>query len=96
MANSSHNHISRPNYTSICYSIILKTGASLRCQNKSLTKKIKIRIKMKKIGFVVQVLTLIIALPLLSILELNHVKQKAPAKKTVNYVIAPVEKGSIS
>lgn len=51
---------------------------------------------MKKIGFMVQVLTLIIALPLLSILEINHANEKAPAKKTGNYVVTPLQKNTSS
>ena len=49
---------------------------------------------MKKIGFVMQVLVLIIALPLLSILELNHANQKFDGKKAGSLVIAHTEKSA--
>ncbi|MEO6550096.1 MAG: hypothetical protein ABIN94_18985 [Ferruginibacter sp.] len=43
---------------------------------------------MKKIGFMVQVITLIAALPLLTIMELSHVPKKTSAKNTSEYVNA--------
>jgi len=49
---------------------------------------------MKKIGFLVQVLTLIIALPLLTILELNHVNQKPGGKKNNSYVTIPAQESA--
>ena len=49
---------------------------------------------MKKVGFIAQVLTLTIALPLLTILELNHANARTAAKKTGSFVIAPVEKNT--
>ena len=46
---------------------------------------------MKRIAFVMQVLTMVIALPLLTILEINHVSEKALVKKTSSYVNAPLK-----
>lgn len=51
---------------------------------------------MKRIGFIVQVLTLIAALPVLTIIELNHVTHKVNVKNENSYVIAPAEKRSVS
>ena len=51
---------------------------------------------MKKIAFVMQVLTMVIALPLLSILEINHVNEKAIVKKTGSYVNAPIKSSAFT
>ena len=45
---------------------------------------------MKKIAFVMQVLTMVITLPLLTVLEINHVNEKSIGKKTSSYVNAPI------
>ena len=51
---------------------------------------------MKKIAFVMQVLTMVIALPLLTILEINHVNEKAIVKKTSSYVNAPIQNSAFN
>jgi hypothetical protein len=49
---------------------------------------------MKKIGFTIQVLTLIIALPLLTVLELNHATEKTTVKKPGTIVTVPATERS--
>ncbi|MCW3093224.1 MAG: hypothetical protein JWP81_4293 [Ferruginibacter sp.] len=51
---------------------------------------------MKKIGFIVQVITLITALPLLSIMELNHGIKTTTVKNTGDYITASAGKKMIS
>ena len=51
---------------------------------------------MKKIAFVMQVLTMVIALPLLTILEINHVDEKATIKKISSYVNAPIKNSAFN
>ena len=51
---------------------------------------------MKKIAFVMQVLIMVIALPLLTILEINHVNKKSIDKKTSSYVNAPIKNSAFN
>ena len=51
---------------------------------------------MKKIAFVMQVLTMVITLPLLTVLEINHVNEKSIIKKTSSYVNAPVNNSAVN
>jgi hypothetical protein len=44
---------------------------------------------MKKFGFVLQVFTLLAALPVLTVLEVNHVSAKPSTNKEVEITLAP-------